>query len=231
MGVRVRIRAIKPEFFSSLTIRELEPAARLTFIWMWCYSDDEGRGKDDERLLKASIWPLDDEISPDVVANHTAAIERVGLIRRYEVAGRRYFVVSSWHEGQSIARPRPSRLPDESGAVQERVNDTLALEREQGTGNREQGYSPNFERFWTAYPLRKGKREANRAWLNAIKRAEPEVIIAGAERYRDDPNREPGYTKYAEGWLNGDRWLDEALPPKKAGVRNILQMAERAEGK
>jgi hypothetical protein len=45
-----------------------------------------------------------------------------------------------------------------------------------------------------------------------LKRADADTIIAGADRYAQDPNRQEQYTKYAEGWLNGDGWLDEPLP-------------------
>jgi hypothetical protein len=54
-----------------------------------------------------------------------------------------------------------------------------------------------------------GKRAAQKAFLAALKRATAEDVIAGAERYRDDPQRKPDFTKHATTWLNGDCWLDE----------------------
>jgi hypothetical protein len=83
-----------------------------------------------------------------------------------------------------------------------------------------QGYPEEFEVFWKVYPMRKDKRKALIAWRNAIRRIDANPvdamaqILAGAIRYRDDPNRTDEFTKYAEGWLNGDRWLDDALPKK-----------------
>lgn len=71
-------------------------------------------------------------------------------------------------------------------------------------------YTPEFELFWEKYPLRKDKRKAAAAFANALERAPLAEIVAGAERYRDDPDRAPAFTKYAEGWLNDDRWTDEA---------------------
>lgn len=76
------------------------------------------------------------------------------------------------------------------------------------------GYEPAFEKFWSIYPLHRDKRKAQKAWRNAIHRASATDINAGATRYRNDPNRLAQYTKYAEGWLNGDGWEDEPLPPR-----------------
>ena len=77
-----------------------------------------------------------------------------------------------------------------------------------------QGYDPLFLEFWNVYPLKRDKRKALNAWRNAVARAPHNIILQGARRYREDPNRLPGFTKYAEGWLNGDGWEDEALPPR-----------------
>lgn len=70
-------------------------------------------------------------------------------------------------------------------------------------------YPDEFEEFWKVYPVKKGKGAALKAWRKALKRATNDQLIAGAQRYRDDKKRDPEHTKYAEGWLSGDRWLDE----------------------
>lgn len=77
-----------------------------------------------------------------------------------------------------------------------------------------QAYPDEFERFWSEYPVKRDKGKALKAWKNATKRANNDELIAGAVRYRNDPNREDQYTKYAEGWLNGDGWEDEPLPDR-----------------
>ncbi|WP_276670260.1 hypothetical protein [Schaalia cardiffensis] len=77
---------------------------------------------------------------------------------------------------------------------------------------------PDFDAFWDTYPRRVGKDAARKAWRKAIKRAKPAEIIAGAARYRDDPNRVEEYTKHPGPWLNAGRWADDPLPPR-AGAR------------
>lgn len=78
-----------------------------------------------------------------------------------------------------------------------------------------------FDAFWSVYPA-EGRREKPRARLKfakAAERAPVTTIIAGAVRYRDDPNREPRYTKHAATWLHNDCWEDPALTPR--GKRDV----------
>lgn len=81
---------------------------------------------------------------------------------------------------------------------------------------------PGFQRFYQVYPRHVAKGAALRAWAKAVKVAAPDIIIAGAERYRDDPNREDAYTAHPATWLNGGRWDDDPLPARRGGqVRQV----------
>ena len=68
-----------------------------------------------------------------------------------------------------------------------------------------------FDEFWSVYPRRAAKGAARKAWAGAVKRAEVAVIVEGAARYRDDPNRDPDFTAHPATWLNADRWEDEPV--------------------
>lgn len=72
--------------------------------------------------------------------------------------------------------------------------------------------SDRFSEFWAIYPRRQAKAAAVKAWNKAVKRADVEVILEAAARYRDDPQREPQFTAHPSTWLNQDRWEDEPLP-------------------
>lgn len=72
-----------------------------------------------------------------------------------------------------------------------------------------------FDRFWQAFPAKRAKGAAVRVWARAVRVAGGvEVIVAGAERYRDDPNRDAGYTMNPATWLNGQCWNDAPLARK-----------------
>lgn len=105
-----RIRTIKPEFFTSQTVGRLTFAARLTFIGLWTYVDDHGRGLDDVRLIRAALWPLDDRSLADMEAD-LGQLAREGLIYRYEVDGRGYLTVMGWREHQKVSHPTDSKYP------------------------------------------------------------------------------------------------------------------------
>lgn len=106
-----RIRTIKPEFFTSQTIDQLSLPEQRTFIGLWTYADDHGRGVDDSRLIKAAIWPLRESHTAKKVESDMKALARLGLIRRYEFDGRRYFQILGWAEHQRVNRPTDSRIP------------------------------------------------------------------------------------------------------------------------
>lgn len=84
--------------------------ARLTWIGLWTHCDDAGRTKDNARLIKAAVWPLDNvslvDIEEDLVtlAGH-------GRIVRYEVDGRRYLEITNWSEHQRISNPSKPKHP------------------------------------------------------------------------------------------------------------------------
>ena len=77
-------------------------------------------------------------------------------------------------------------------------------------------YPAAFEKWWEHYPRKTGKRKAFNAWKSARKRASDQQLIDGAIRYANDPNRKDEFTKYPEGWLSRDGWLDEDLPGANA---------------
>jgi hypothetical protein len=106
-----RIRTIKPEFFSSLAVARLPITARLTFIGLWTYADDEGRGQDEPRLVKAALWPLDDDRTAAKVDADLTELANAGLIDRYSVNGERYLQIRNFTEHQYIQKRRPSKLP------------------------------------------------------------------------------------------------------------------------
>ena len=105
-----RIRTIKPGFFRSEDVAALPLRARLLWIGLWTQCDDQGRTKDNTKLIKADVWPLDPVTLGDIEED-LMTLAAHGRIVRYEVDGRRYLEVVNWDDHQSINRPTPSRIP------------------------------------------------------------------------------------------------------------------------
>lgn len=69
-----------------------------------------------------------------------------------------------------------------------------------------------WQRFWAAYPLRKGKAAAERRFM-ALSPEAAEAAIVGAEHYAAEVAAkaiDPRYVKWAQGWLNERRFEDYA---------------------
>lgn len=111
-----RIRSIKPGYFTSPSIAGptgLPKLTRLTYIGLWTYLDDEGRGVDNARLVKAAVWPLDDDYTVKKVEADLCILAETGRVIRYEIGGKRYVAVPEerWKEHQHPNRPTPSTIP------------------------------------------------------------------------------------------------------------------------
>ena len=71
----------------------------------------------------------------------------------------------------------------------------------------------SFDGFYSVYPLKVEPKKARKAW-DKIDPVEFPAVLAGATRYRDDPNRDPGFTKHPATWLNAGCWEDDPLPSR-----------------
>ncbi|TYB69679.1 hypothetical protein FXF51_05830 [Nonomuraea sp. PA05] len=106
------MRTLKPEAFSSETLTEVSVHARWNFAGLWTYADDEGRGRAEVRLIKAAVWPLDDDVTPREVAAFLDELEAAHLICRYESGGKQYLHIVNFAEHQKPNRPVASKLPE-----------------------------------------------------------------------------------------------------------------------
>jgi hypothetical protein len=111
------------------------------------------------------------------------------------------------------ATPRQDRR-DPVSPVTHRTRTTELEPLEQKPVN----YIGDFDQFWNIYPKKADKALARRSFEKALKRTTLDVILAGAERYRDDPGRDPEFTKNPSTWLNAEAWDNDPLPVKSADI-------------
>lgn len=232
-----RIRTIKPAFFRSEEVAALSFRARLTWIGLWTYVDDEGRGRDDARLIKGELWPLEDEVTWQEVERDLTELSRSGHVVRYEVSNRRFLSIPTWTDHQVISRPTKSKLPAvEDGLIRENVALTegsvsapVIDTAGSGTGNREveqgnmsiedgrqsiepkQMYSEPFLAWWAVYPRKESKGDAWKAWESLRKaRHLPELTeLTAATKAYSLRVTDPQYRKLPGGWLRDRKWEDD----------------------
>lgn len=93
-------------------------------------------------------------------------------------------------------------------------------------------FASEFDTFYEVFPAHKDRAKAFGAYRKARKKTDAATLLAGAERYRDDPNRNPSFTKYPASWLNAESWLDEIStgPPAQSRTMRALETLERRLG-
>lgn len=105
----MRIRSIKPEFWRSDDIAALPISARLLFIGLWSYVDDNGVGSDKVSSIAADLFAADLETDATEtfrrVSADTACLETRGLIVRYRAAGKPLLYVTNWPKHQLVKNP------------------------------------------------------------------------------------------------------------------------------
>lgn len=103
-----RIRTIKPEFWVDEKVTELSVWARLLFIGLWNFADDDGRMEFSPKRLKMQIFPAD-SIDCQALVNE---LEAQQLVTIYEIEGQRYLQISGFSKHQKIDKRSPSKLPE-----------------------------------------------------------------------------------------------------------------------
>lgn len=127
-----RIRSVHPQLCEDETLVEVSARAERTFVRLWTELDDEGRGRDNPKLLKARLYPLHDDVTAKVVDDDLSELAQRGLIRRYEVDGERYLSTKpeAWSRWQSPRHPSPSKFPKPP-----EVNSRPTAERRNGSAD------------------------------------------------------------------------------------------------
>lgn len=106
----MRKRMLSPELFTSATFCELTIPARLTFIGLWSYCDDEGRGEESSLLIKAALWPRDKKVTDRAIDGYLVEMVDNEHICIYKGARASKLHIPSWKHWQKISHPTPSRL-------------------------------------------------------------------------------------------------------------------------
>lgn len=182
-----RIRTIKPEFWTDPKILECSTNARLLFLGMLNFADDEGNIEGSSKSIKAKIFPTDDiEIEPllDELWNQC-------LINDYVVNKQKYYNIQSFKKHQKIDRPGKPRCPlyEDSTNTPRVLDEPSPPEGKGSSKGRELKQNPflyeeiivnlkpeekidqnsAFEIAWKAYPVPNGKKEAKRHFNATVK--------------------------------------------------------------
>lgn len=213
-----RIRSIKPEFWSDSAIIECSTNARLLFVGTWNFADDHGNLDRSAKQLKAQVFPADNIDCEPLIQELLAR----RLLVEYSVNGKDYLHIQGFRKHQRIDRPGPPRCPLYEGSQSvPRIFDEDSSSIRPRKGREGKGSKPlapvgAFERFWQAYPKKRSRDQA----LRAFEKINPDeqllaVIVAAVERAktRADWLKDRGqFIPYPATWLNAGGWKDEDTP-------------------
>lgn len=223
-----RIRTVKPEFWTDERLTECSLSARLMFIGMLNFADDNGNMPNSPKRLKMQIFPADSiDTAPLLLELLTH-----GLLIEYSVNGEKYLHIKGFRKHQVINRPSKSDIPTpnfnedsvnthgglsdgKEGKGKERNTPSIPLSGEVDVG---------FDRFWSIYPRKVGKDAARKAFAKRKFSEEKleQVLAAIAVQAKCEQWRKDGgqYVPHPSTWLNEGRWQDEvsANTPMDQGV-------------
>jgi hypothetical protein len=177
--------------------------------------------------LSTSAIAEQNQEGKDAIRSAIAELQEFGYLSRSQVNDNGRFGEAVWVTQDPTATPLagfPSSGFPSSGNPTPKNNN---LKEEQLTNKTKNIYPHLFIEFWNEYPRKLDKGKAKRAFASALTRATFEDIMAGAIRYKNDPNRLDEYTKYPASWLNADSWENGPLPddPRAAKQREAKEQA------
>ena len=107
-----RIRSVKPELRTSLTVAQWPREVRYFWVLLWGYLDDHGYGVDEPRLIKPDCFPLDDDLTTDDIDKWLDIFVQSGSLCRFTVPdGRRFLHAVNWADHQRPQHPAVPRFP------------------------------------------------------------------------------------------------------------------------
>lgn len=199
-------------------------SARLVLLSMANHAGDEGTA-----YISIATCTKEARISERAARYAVRQLESLGEIEAVGVHPQYRTVVYAIRVGQLLqgqilhpAKQAADSAPESKAT--KAVGVTALRSSSSSTGQSSARFTDSdFEAFWTAYPAKKGKAAAKRVFGKALAKAPLHTLIDAAERYRDDPHRDPKATKYAQGWLNDERWNDEDTEDSGSQALRLLR--------
>lgn len=99
-----RIRTVKPEFWTSEQIVQCSPNARLLFIGLMNFADDNGVHPDKPMRIKMQVFP-GDTFGHDDIDAMLKELDAAGLLTRYKADGDYYLLITGFTKHQKIDQP------------------------------------------------------------------------------------------------------------------------------
>jgi hypothetical protein len=206
----------------------------LVYTWLLPWCDDDGRMPGEPLKILANVIPNEDFSVKDIEKMLTE-LDRVALIKWYEVDGERFIQILDWDKYQRIRKDRyhssiyPSWKPldnQPSTNTPQKCDRILSLSLTP-TPTPSLNNNQHFEEFWNIYPARNGKKLYKQDAQEFFLKLEPEVIqtiIEATKNYAVSELAQKGIgIKDPIRFLRKEVWKEWIEPEKPTGVLSGLQ--------
>lgn len=150
-------------------------------------------------------------VDRQVIRRLLDTLEREQMITREKTHGGTIITICNYDKYQiSLEHGNPPENP--SRTHDKPTTNPNKKESKEVKEVKEENNNVDFEVWYAAYPLHKGRGQAVKAYGLARKKASAETLLAAIASYK---KMKPGYVAWAHpaSWLNGERWLDEPESP------------------
>lgn len=110
---RPRIRTIKPEAWHDEKVGQVSRDARLLFVVLISFADDEGRFRALPSAILGHGYPYDGD-APRKLPHWLKELADAGLVCLYAVENVTYGLFPKWRDHQRVNRATASQLPEPS---------------------------------------------------------------------------------------------------------------------
>jgi hypothetical protein len=102
---------ISPEFWIDEKLSLVSRDARLLFIGLWNFADDEGNLAYSPMRIKAQVFPYDTDLDLATIKKLIGELITIETVIPYTINDSDYLHIRTFKDHQKINRPTPSKLP------------------------------------------------------------------------------------------------------------------------
>jgi hypothetical protein len=103
---------LKPDLRTSEKVASWPREVRYFWALSWGYVDDFGKGLDNLLLIRADCFPLDDDLTTEMLDCWLWRWQQDGVLARYTAGGKNLLQIVNWSEHQKPQHPKASDYPD-----------------------------------------------------------------------------------------------------------------------
>lgn len=222
-------RILKESICYSDDIDKLSPFEEVVFYRLVVNCDDYGRLDARASFLKSKLFVTKQGVTEKNVSDAVSKLASIGLVRLYKVDGKPFLLFPKWNLHQRIRNSKEKYpAPADEGFLEVSENcgeprqaaansgyNPIQSESDPNTNPNPNAHAPGeaFDRFWAAYPKKKSKVDA----VRAFQKIGPDEALLGTmlaaiemDKRSKEWQKDGGqYIPYPATWLSGRRWEDE----------------------